>query len=127
MVNLDLTLARKINNRKLSSATWTSTTQHKFICPAGKRWFVLYGMISRDVSSTITVRVYDSSDAQILNLEEATAATGSSVWPNLSGLNEVDGGAYPIILDAGEYVSIGFGTAQSTVAWITCVVLEVDI
>lgn len=117
-----LTVTKKINNRLLSSATWDSTTEHKFTVPTGKRWFVLDGGLSRDVSSDCKINIYDSGDNLIDGLGLASTATGTYWWPNAT---------YPLynpkVVDAGEYIDYLFASAQSTAAWIMCRVLEVGV
>lgn len=126
-----LTVAKKLNNYEIYSASgtlWTSTTVYTAVVPAGKRWFVLGGLINRNVSSTISIRVYDAADKHILNIGETAAATAYTTWPcTVATGSRLHGGIYPIILDAGEYVTILFGTAQDTSSWATCVVLEIDV
>ncbi|GAJ08745.1 unnamed protein product [marine sediment metagenome] len=127
MITTDLlTHAKKINNREIYTASgtlWIDTTHYKAVVPALKRWFFTGGTVQRDVSSTATVYIKDAADAIIFYADYQAAATTIYQYPDPTVMKA----PLPRILDPGEYVEIFFGTAQSTAAYATCVVLEVDI
>ena len=130
MITVDLlTVAKKVNNYDIDATgggLWTSTTTYKATVPAGKRWRFMFGYHKRDVSSTALVEIRDASDAIIGSLDYQGAATAGVGYPNTSaGNNTLPKGR--VILDVGEYILITFGTAQSTGAYASCVVLEVDV
>jgi len=118
-----LTVARKLNNYLENATTsFDSTTSHKYVVPVGKRWSLIGGIVKRDVSSTLSVIAYDSSDNPILEMSLQGAATALVIWPddarNMFGR---------CVLDAGEYVHMAFGTAQDTGAYMSCMAMEVDV
>jgi len=122
-----LTIARKLNNYEIDPVTglkvlWTSTTEYKAVVPIAKRWFVMGGLANRNVSSTVNVRVHNSSDAIFGTLAIVTAAAGPATYPSAAFFIGT-----PWVLDAGEYVLISFGTAQDAGSYCSCVVLEVDV
>ncbi|GAG75607.1 unnamed protein product [marine sediment metagenome] len=60
-----LTLATKINNYDIDATAgglWTSTTIYEVTVPAGKRWFLIGGVVNRAVSATLTGRVFNAAD-----------------------------------------------------------------
>ena len=119
-----LTVAKKVNNYKADATAgglWTSTTEYKATCPAGKRWFLLGGIVYRDVSHTLTAIVRDAADKSLYYLSLKTAATGYTGFPDVA--NNISN----YVIEAGEYVQLFFGGAQSTGAAASCVVLEIDI
>lgn len=123
-----LTLAKKLNNRLVDSGTWDATTYHRYVVPAGKRWFVFSGHAVRSDSSTITVAVVDAANAVLQGIVVGAAAAGGYTWPNTDDtINNLNSGAFPLILDAGEKIAYTFGVAQGATAFITCNALEVDV
>lgn len=104
-----------------------SDTAQKYIVPAGKRWLLIGGNVNRDVSSTLLVRLHDAANKVILTLANESAGTGVTVFPNGGTNDENFRPIGPIILDAGEYVRILFGTAQTGAAWASCMVIEVGV
>jgi len=127
-----LTLAKKFNNYEIDPVTglkvlWLSTTSFRAVVPTGKRWFVIGGVVNRNVSSTLTITIRDSSNALILRIQYLAAATGISLWPStysdIANMDIVN----PIPLDAGEYFDLLFGTAQDAGSYASCMVLEVDV
>ena len=132
MISIDLlTLAKKIDNYEIDAtggtARWTTDKIYKNVVPAGKRWFVMGGVVNRDVASTFTVRIYNSGDKIVQHLDTQSAATGLSSWPSNVASAAVDAGAWPKPLDAGDYVQVTFATSQTAGAYASCVVLEVDV
>lgn len=126
--------ARKVNNyiedatdNAATNAKFTSTTAQEYTVPAGKRWFVLGGYVKRDASSTLAVVAYDVSDKIIMYFDYQAAATGQTAWPCQDAHDRAVNPSYPIILDAGEYVGISFGSAQGAGAEASCIILEIDI
>lgn len=126
-----LTFARRLTNYDVDATAaglWVSTQAYTVVVPAGKRWFLYGGAFSRDVSSTCNAYVLDASNVAMMHLGTYTAATGLAGYPN-----PVSGGAIPgvpfagIPIDAGEKISIQFAVAQSTAAFATAIVLEVDV
>lgn len=125
-----LTLAVKLNNYDLDATAgglWTSTTVYQATVPAGKRWWVLGGVLNRDVSSTALVQARDSAAAVIFQFASEGAAATLTVWPNRTASAGFGDCPRPFPLDPGEMIRITLGTAQSTAAFATCVVLEVDV
>lgn len=127
-----LTSAKKLNHHEVYAGSgtdyWTSTTAFKVIVPTGYRAFVLGGYVEREVSGTVTVKAYDVGDNIIASMDYQAAATGSSTWPTNTDSTAMLGcGGYPIILDAGEYVLVTFGAAQSTAAFASVRWLEVKV
>lgn len=121
-----LTLGRKINNRLLDSSTWLTTSTHKFVVPTGKRWFVLGGIVNRSDAATLEIKVADTSDLTIDYIDTQAAGTGITAWPN-DTVDAKISTSYPKILDAGERISLVFGAAQGATAYISCIVIEVNI
>lgn len=129
-----LELGEKVNNY-ISDATDNGTGNDKFDStilmeyevPSGKKWIVIGGIVNRDVSSTMSVRAYNSSDEIIHQFISEGAATGITTWPHTTGTTGNMQGVRAIILDEGDYVKLTFGTAQGASAEASCVVVEVDI
>ncbi|GAH94804.1 unnamed protein product [marine sediment metagenome] len=118
-----LTVARKLNNYAedaTAGGLWTDTTHYRVTVPTGKRWFLLGGNIDRDVSATIGTWVFDSAGNQIGILLSEAAETTVVAFPET--VFEVP----KFVLDAGEYIESFFGAAQSTAAFHSCIVLEVN-
>lgn len=122
-----LTLAKKLNNYEIDPVTglkvlWVDTTHYKVVCPAAKRWFLISGVVNRNVSSTVNVTLHNVGDVAIDTLLVEGAAAALNSYPEA---------AYQVgaqrVLDAGEYIQAYFGTAQDAGSWATCVVLEVDV
>ena len=121
-----LTVAKKVDNYEIYTGAgdtyWVDTTHYRATCPAGKRWVLLGGMFSRDVSGTATTYVYNVGDELIAQLGYEAAATGRAGYPEWA---QAKGTMW--MFDAGDYVEIIFGAAQSTAAFASCVVLEIDV
>ncbi len=124
---------KKVNNY-IEDATDNAATNDKFdstttalwTVPSGKRWFLMYGSISRDTSSTLTIKLYDSSDKLIGMIDSKSAATGDTPFTGTGASATVAKGKQYWVLDAGEYVKLTFGAAQGASATASCVVIEVD-
>lgn len=120
-----LKFGRKVNNF-LDDATsnWDTTTTHKFIVPAGKRWLLLGGNGFRSDAATVQVYCFNTANKKIFGLTELASAAGRFTYPSRTA--EVDSGAIMdfMVLDAGEYVNFVFGAAQGATAYISCVVIE---
>ena len=115
--------AKKVDNYAIDATgggLWTTTTTYKIVCPTGKRWVLIGGVINRGVSATVNVIVYNASDEPIQFLYYAAASTGTSGYPSSTNA----GNGVPI-LDVGEYVLATFGAAQNAASYMTCLVLEV--
>lgn len=122
-----LTLAKKINNYEIDPITgvqvlWIDSTHFTGTVPLNKRWFVLGGVVNRNVSSTVIVALRDSSNATICHLLDEGAAMGLKTFPEADKQIGRDW-----ILDAGEDFYMLFGTAQDAGSYANCVVLEVDV
>ncbi len=98
-----------------------STSEHKDVVPAGKRWILLNGVVNRDASQTVNVSVRDSTDARIYWVLTEGAATGENQFPEDSLISS----GKPIIMDPADYIHYQFGGAQSTAAFCRAVVIEV--
>ena len=121
----DLAIAKKVNNYAIDATgggLFTDTTHYRITCPAGKRWFVLSGSVKADVSATVQVHIFDSSDNIIDRLLYESASTTHFVFPE----SEFFTGNAKII-DAGEYLEILFGAIQGVGAFASCTILEIDI
>lgn len=117
----------KVNYQYLdATSTWDSDTNHKAICPAGKRWFVLNGVVIRDVSSTATITVIDASDVILCYIQSVSAGTGDIGF--MGNLDEHKSpGTTPLLrIDEGEKIEFDFGTAQTGAASLNFTVIEVD-
>lgn len=122
-----LTVAKKINHYEIDPVTglqvlWVDTTHFTATVPTGKRWFVLGGVVNRNVSSTVIVVLRDSANKTIGYLLDEGAATGTKTFPEPDFQIGRDG-----ILDAGEDFYMLFGTAQDAGSFANCTVLEVDV
>ena len=102
-----------------------STTEQKYTVPSGKRWYLIGGVVNRDVSKTLTITACDTSDKIIHSVAFASAGTGKHNYP--TGVAGTANLHRPIILDAGEYIHIVFGDAQGAGAYASCVVIEVTL
>lgn len=127
-----LTLARLKDNYELDAtggtALWPADTTYVATVPAGKRWWLFGGGFFMDVSSTSSVRVFNAADEIVLLLHAAGAATGAQAYPATTGAaGNMGSGSGPFPMDAGGYVQITFGTAQTTGAYASCLVLEIDV
>lgn len=125
-----LTVAKKLNNYEddaTSGTLWTSTQTFEVVVPTDKRWFVLGGQVTRDVSSTVIITARDAADKIITMIYSAGAGTGTNAWPNTVASASTYPFAVPLILEAGEYIYMAFGTAQGATAHASCMVLEVDV
>lgn len=119
--------AKKIDNYEIDPVAglkvlWTSTIAFKATVPAGKRWIFLGGIVDRNVSSTLTGHIRSKADKYLRTLIEETAATGEKFYPEY-----VYGWPTPIIMDAGDYIHLHFGTAQDAGSWATAQVLELNV
>lgn len=103
-----------------------STTLQKYLPSTGYRWFFLWGVVYRDVSSTCEIDIRDSSDKIIGHLATLSAATGVASYPGALGTACHQVPTW-FVLDPGDYINIAFGTAQGAGAYASCVVLEVQI
>lgn len=123
IIALLLTLAKKDNNYVATAAAFSdSTTLHKATVPAGKRWFLIAGYVKRDAAATLIITLRDSAGANIGKILDEAAGTTGVAYP------EADfqvGTAY--ILDEAEWIQFDFGVAQGAGAYLSCMVLEVDI
>lgn len=107
-----------------ATTTWDTTILYSWIVPAAKRWFIMGGMINRDASATVNVDLVDAANRSFNNLLSESAATGIHEWPDKLKTNF---DPMPRILDAGEKIRFAFGAAQSTAAYISGWVLEIDV
>lgn len=123
-----LTLAKKVDNYEIYTGVadvyWLTTTNFRAVVPAGKRWFLFGGNCDRENSSTFTAYVKNSGDNILLTLAYSAATTGHSAFPVAAYAGSH---VFPYPLDADDYVDLIFGTAQSTAAYCSILVLEVDI
>ena len=126
-----LTVARKLNNYEADATggtLWTSTTTFRATCPVGKRWFLLGGVVLRDVSATCAIMLYDAANKIIQRIASETAGTTAFAYPSQTAVAAAQAPVGTLlILDVGEYLQMTFGAAQSTAAYASCVVLEVDV
>lgn len=122
--------ARLVSNYDIDATgagLWTDTTHYRATVPAGKRWYLMGGVISRAVSSTAYVYVYNAAAQLVMCLLASAAATTTNGYPQNYGDVSVQAAHYPIPLDAGWYVEAVFGTAQNASSYASCVVLEVSL
>ena len=105
-----------------TNAKWTSTTVQTYTVPAGKRWFLWGGQVTRDANETLVVNPTDGTNI-IMNLATAAAGTGQTDL-----LEDLPGNfVMPLIMEPGWTVVITCGGAQGAGAKATCVVSEVVI
>ena len=121
-----LTIARKVNNWEEDPVTgvkelWESTQSFKAVVPAGVRWFVLGGVVKRNVSSTVSISGYDSAGKIIFFFDTQSAAASTTGWPTPAKFPA----GIIAIMDPGEWVRMIFGTAQDAGSNASCVVLEI--
>lgn len=102
---------------------FTDTTHYRVTVPAGKRWFFIMGYHNRDVSSTTVQAIYNSADDMILWLNADSAGTGIARMLNYNQFMM----GLPIVLEAGDYFEITFGTAQGASCEVSYHVLEVSV
>lgn len=123
-----LTVAKKVTEF-LEDATiaFDSTTEHKITCPVDKRWFLIGGCTGRDNSSTLDITIRNASDEILLWMEDSAAGTGQTSWPSLVAATKHIIHSRLIIVDAGEYVSWIWGTAQGASATLSYSYLEIDV
>lgn len=95
-----------------------------YVVPAGERWKLLGGMVERDTSATLDVRGYNAADHDIYFLSDAVAGTYTVEVPNKADFKRNYGG--DIILEAGDYIKIVWGAAQTNPR-VTIRVLKVEI
>ena len=122
-----LTVARKVDNYTVDATgggLWTDTTHYRATVPVGKRWFLYGGVAQRDVSATVNMALMNVADKMVHYLATHSAATALVAYPEATNTGSM---MFPIPLDVGEYVMMTFGVAQSTGAYATCIVLEVDV
>jgi hypothetical protein len=108
-----------------TNAKWTSTTVQNYTVPAGCRWFLTGGYVTRDTNTgtaTLTVDVYDAATNLVLHLDEAVAGTGTTTYPDPTYTGYIN---FPLPMGAGWYVNITIGEAQGAAAAATCMVREV--
>lgn len=122
-----LTLAEKVNNYLTPASAFDSTTQHQYVVPTGKRWFVLGGTCNRNAAATITITARDVSDQILIHIDYQGSSTGVHSWPNSNASGTEYFYTFPLVLDAGEYIRIVYSAAQGAGAFSSCVVLEVDV
>lgn len=120
-----LTVTKKVNNYALDATgggLWISTTEFRVTCPADKRWFLVGGVVKRNVSSTLIGYIRDVSDNLLFKLCDESAAASTTSFPEA----DYQIGTMPI-MDAGEDLTLIFGTAQDAGSRASCVVLEIDV
>ncbi len=132
-----LTVAKKVNNYIIDATDtgtgndkWESSTLQEWTVPADKRWILLYGVLSRENSSTSTCLILDSSGGVIGKIHDMSAGTGvTPLIPVGFATREhlQQGQMGQLILDAGEQVQLTLGTAQGSAAYASLVVLEIDV
>jgi hypothetical protein len=125
-----LTLAKKVVMYEAYAAAgttyWTSTTVFKATVPTGKRWIVLGGMIYRSQNATVIAQGCDASDHKMYQFVSEAAAQTLTTFPNRTA-SAAFGDYSRAVLDPTDYIQFTFGAAQDTNAYITLVVLEVDV
>lgn len=125
-----LSLAKKIQIFQAdatSGGLWTDTTHFTTVCPSGKRWFFMGGVVNRSANATLLARLM-SGGYPALILTTDVAATGISTFPNTvaSVGNWHFSGVLPI-LDAGDNITLTFGAAQGAGAYCILTILEIDV
>lgn len=99
-----------------ATSTWDSTTNKKYTVPAGERWFLYGGTVTRDANQTLIVTVKDASDQTVIQLDSQGAGTGLTAYPNQASTGAI---VFPLPMDAGYYVDITCGGAQGAGAIAT--------
>ena len=126
-----LTVAKKIDNYAADATgggLWTSTTTYEVTVPAGKRWFLLGGVIKPDTSATTSTTAYNAADEPLYKIGYQAAGTNlQAMLKQTADYNHANPHGHPLVLDAGDYVDVEFGAAQGASAYCSCVVLEVDV
>jgi hypothetical protein len=108
-----------------TNAKWTSTTEQEYTVPAGRRWALDGGTVTRDANTgtaTLDVSVYNADDKLVLILDQAIAGTGTDAYPDPTYTGYRN---FPLIMGPGWYVKITIGEAQGAGAAATCCVREV--
>jgi len=134
-LSLSDVLSHVLNEQYIVDATdnaatnlkWTSTTAQEYTVPAGKRWFLFGGQITRDVATgtaTVEVDIYNDADKPVLHLDTRANGTGTTPYPVSTYTGST---VWPFPMDAGWYVKILIGEAQDAAAAATCCVIEVPI
>ena len=127
MSDFNYLLGRRLTNYVKGGASFSdSTSLHKIEVPAGKRWFVLGGMVSRDQAATLSVSANDAAGNKLLQIAYGAAATTGWAIPNNTA-DSLHLRNFPLVLEAGETINFSFGAAQSTNAIITMFITEVDV
>lgn len=101
-----------------ATTTWDSTTEHTVVVPANERWFLLGGVVNKDVSATQIVTIENAADQVIRSLCVHSAAAGKGEFPSI---NSSVSNAAPVpyyIMDAGMKLHIVIGAAQGVGAYI---------
>lgn len=120
------TIARKVSEHLLdATSTWDSTTTHKITVPADTRWFLLNVYVWRTVSSTAHLQHKNAADKVLSELIYSAATTGGLGLPNGIGAVRSIQLFYPLVMDAGEYISFLFSVAQDATAYIAYSYLEI--
>lgn len=118
-----LTVARKVDNYLAPASAWGALNSHEFTVPAGKRWWLYGGIVKRDVSETVSVYLRNGSDEPLLYTMSAGASTNVVHYPDPA----VCPIYRPIPMDEGDHILVALGGNQGAGAYLSCIVLEVDI
>lgn len=121
---------RLVTNEFVFATTYSeSDKHHKCTVPAGKRWFLIGGHVTRSQSSTLDVTMKASSDENLWYFCDEAAATSFINYPNIATTATFLRGTppFPFVMDAGTYIDFLFGAAQAAGDTISCMVIEVDI
>lgn len=101
---------------------WDSTTVQTYTVPAGKRWLLYGGYVTRDANETLVTVIQDATPTAIM-----TVSTQGAAIDTTDLLADLPGNlTMPMILDPGFSVLITAGGAQGAGAKATCFVLEYD-
>lgn len=127
-----LQYAKKVDNYEKdatgATALWPADTTYVATCPTGKRWFLIGGVIKPDVNATAMTIVFNSSDEPLYQVGYQAASTNQqALLKQTADYNHANSHGHPLIMDAGDYLKVTFGAAQTANAYCSCVVLEVNV
>ena len=105
-----------------TNAKWDSTTVQTYTVPAGKRWLLYGGYVTRDANETLVVVLQDATPTTIMT----TSTQGAAIDTTDLLADVPDTMQRPIIMDPGWSILITAGGAQGAGAAATCFVIEID-
>ena len=106
---------------------WTLTgaiDSFKITVPPNKEWLLYGGIVNRDNSADLNIRVYNSDGKVIAFLGYSAAGTGEMAYPETTA-QIYNMQSLPLPLKAGDYIEFAFGATQSTAAFVSAIVKEI--